>query len=99
MERRRSIRQLVSKCIRIMYPGGRTVTGRMRDAGRKGVFVELDSLDAPAHGLVQLLIPVSRPAALADHLRIPAVIIRRAKDGIGLRCTYGEEAVRDFIRA
>jgi len=99
MERRRSIRRLVSKCIRIVFPGGRTVTGRMRDAGCKGVFVELDSLDAPSHALVQLLIPVSRPAALVDYLRIPAVITRRAKDGLGLRCTCGEEAVRDYIRA
>ena len=99
MERRRSIRRLVSKCIRIVYPGGRTVIGRMRDAGRKGMFVELDNLDAPAHALVQLLIPVSRTAARVDHLRIPAVIIRRAKDGVGLRCTYGEDAVRDYIRA
>ncbi len=99
MERRRSIRYLVSKYIGIAYPGGRTVIGRARNAGSKGVFVEIDMIDAPAHGLVQLLIPIRRRAAIIDHLRIPAVITRRARDGIGLRCTYREDAVLDYARA
>ena len=99
MERRRSIRYLVSKYIGIAYPGGTTVTGWTRDAGSKGVFVELDITDAPAHAIVQLLIPVTKRAALVDYLRIPAVITRRAKDGVGLRCTYREDVVLDYIRA
>jgi len=99
MERRRSIRYLVSKYIGIAYPGGTTVSGRTRDAGPKGVFVELDIVDAPAHAMVQLLIPDSRRASPVDYLRIPAVITRRAKDGVGLRCTCREDAVLAYIRA
>ena len=98
MERRRNIRYLVSKCISIVYPGGRTVTGRARNAGYKGIFVELDMLDPPAHALVQLLIPVSKRAAIVDYLRIPAVITRRAQNGIGLRCTYREGLVLKYAR-
>lgn len=99
MERRRNIRYLVNKCIGIMYPGGKTVTGRTRDAGSEGVFVELDIVDPPAHAIVQLLIPVSTRPSLVDHLRIPAVITRRAEDGIGLRCTCREDIVLDYVRA
>ena len=99
MERRRSIRHLVNKYIGIAYPGGTTVTGRTRDAGSNGVFVELDNVDPPAHAIVQLLIPVRRRAARVDHLRVPAVITRRAKDGVGLRCTYREDIVLDYVRA
>jgi hypothetical protein len=98
MERRRNIRYLVSKYIGIMYPGGKTVTGRTRDAGSEGVFVELDIVDPPAHAMVQLLIPVSTRPTLVDHLRIPAVITRRAKDGIGLRYTCREDIVLDYVR-
>ena len=45
------------------------------------------------------LSPVTKRAALVDYLRIPAVITRRAKDGVGLRCTYREDVVLDYIRA
>ena len=98
MERRRSIRFLVSKYISIAYPGGRTVVGRARDAGYKGVFVELDTVDAPAHAMVQLLIPDKRLATVEHSLRIPAVITRRTEDGIGLRCTWREELVLSYAR-
>jgi len=98
MERRRSIRFLVSKYISIAYPGGRTVVGRARDAGYKGVFVELDTVDAPSHAMVQLIIPDSRIAAVEHYLRIPAVITRRTRDGIGLRCTWREELVLSYAR-
>ena len=98
MERRRNIRHLVNKCIGIMYPGGKTVTGRTRDVGSEGVFVELDIVEPPAHAMVQLLIPVGPRPTLADYFRIPAVITRRAKDGIGLRCTCREDIVVDYVR-
>jgi hypothetical protein len=98
MERRRNIRYLVSKYISIAFPGGTTVIGRARNAGRKGVFVELDMVDPPAHAMVQLLIPVSKRAALGDYLRIPAVITRRTSNGIGLRCTSREGLLLNYAR-
>jgi len=98
MERRRSIRFLVSKYISIAFPGGCTVVGRARNAGYSGVFVELDTVDAPAHAMVHLLIPDKRLATTENSLRIPAVITRRTRDGIGLRCTWREELVLSYTR-
>ena len=48
--------------------------------------------------VVQLLIPVGPRPTLADYVRIPAIITRRAKDGIGPRCTCREDIVVDYVR-
>jgi hypothetical protein len=88
MERRRNNRFSADKYVGIEYPGGRTFAGRTRDLSFGGLFVELDMTDLPAHGLVQLLVPIE-DEEIGSCLRIPVAITRHSREGIGLLyCGY-----------
>jgi hypothetical protein len=83
MEQRWNERFLANKDVDVQFPGGRTLKGRTRNVSLRGMFVELDIANPPAHGLVQLVF--SEPGSTSDvHLRIPAAISRYAREGLGL---------------
>ena len=83
MEQRWNMRFAARRNIGIEYPGGRTVTGSLRDVSLGGLFVELDTAGLPPHSLVRLRLAVS-DGEPAGCLHLTAAVTRRTPEGIGL---------------
>ena len=98
MEHRSHKRVSVCKSIEVAYPGGTTIAGTVRNVSRSGAYVELCTTDVPPNALVQLLIPDGGDSDNTS-VRIPAAIVRRSRQGLGLLYFGRHSQVTDYACA
>lgn len=92
MEHRMNVRIPLRIEVGIAFPGAVFITGHTDDVSFEGMYVRTGETRLPRHSLVQLEFVVHGQRK-HRHLRLPALVVRKTANGVGLMFANCEEVV------